>query len=500
MYIPCMLSIDTANGTYKVPGHTTEQTRWWDPKHSYLYHPYILLNFLNFKDDPHCRQDLCIGDDTMVLGDSGGFQLYTQNLDIDPKEVLKWQEDNCDRGFILDVAAGAQDTDEEFDVCLKKTIENCECFRANRREELKIYSVMHGHTDERCQKWFDEMSKFEFEGWSVSFKPPGDVFGQARQLMLLYKNGVRKNVHFLGISGYHVMPILVYASTFIDDVVFDSSSYGMGIRSRVYVMPRDLFKGRLLTFGDKVSDWHDLKVLPCGCPICSKIESVEELMAMGRGGGYMISLHNMWIMCDYIEKLKALVSYKELFRLFVEQNCNRKTLLALDYIDECLAGNYDEATYKTYAKFMPLMASTQEDFSFDELVTGNVALKKKVRSESAPKKTIKAGRRREKPMVSRSLSGAVEFTKPGVYSVEVSSPLGVLSPVKEQKAKKQPKKARAKKEPEVQVVEGPLPTLDGDILSFDCAEPTVECSGQYDPEVCTDDLCGMLEECKRRAE
>jgi len=392
-----------------------EQLKWWDKATGLFYHPYLLLNAFEYvtkgERDVCVRDRLGIGKDTCVLGDSGGFQIFKFNVKVPTQDVLRWQELNCDRAFIVDDVSGADDTEEEFERKLLHTVENCKIFEANRtNSEMSIYRVLHGHTEERIRRWFDAIAPFPFEGWSIGFHPSGDVWGQARMAMFLYHMGWRGKLHFLGASGRNVVPVEIWSSKLFEDVVFDSTSYAMGVRSRTYDLPADLFpSGQSLSLGDRLQDWHELTHLPCVCPICSTLKTIDNIR---RGDpGMYISLHNMFLTVETCHKLKALLPYEELYLKYVEENCKKDTRMAIEFMKMCVSVGYEPAV-REYHRHMRLAVPTQDQSTFLTMMApvSKVRLKDAVRVDPSvveggkkPRKKKEKGPVRTNKQIARTL-------------------------------------------------------------------------------------------------
>lgn len=378
---------------------------WWHKEKSVFYHPYTLGNAYTSRDRPNWREMHGLGPDANVLGDSGGFQIFQKTvlqgiqLNINPLEILRWQERNSNTGFIIDWPTGSDDSDEFYEHCLSETIKNCQFYQDNMEsKELRMLKVLHGHTEDRIKKWFDSLAKFDFlgkTGWSVGFHPSSDVFGQARMFAFLHSQGHRGYFHFLGVSGWNTMPLLVYASRFMDEVVFDSSSYASGYKSKSYLMPYDMGRGDDISFGDRIQSFFDLEKPPCNCPVCHAIResdvSFPDAMTDGLIGSHLISLHNLWLYVDRSRKLHALVADKERYHKYVHDNCSKEAYLALQYLDEVMRIGYEAAT-REYARYCGRLVSNPLQVHFGAMFqSGAIKPKEKEairipRDENAPKK------------------------------------------------------------------------------------------------------------------
>jgi queuine/archaeosine tRNA-ribosyltransferase len=390
-YVPVLFFGENELKGQEVLGMPPRYWTWWHKEESVFWHPHLLLNAYGSLNQPDCRSNLHIGSDCRVLGDSGGFQIFKQTvlkgqkLDIDPVKILRWQERNSDCGFILDWPMGSEDTDEFYEHGLQETIKNCQVYQDHAENpKLKILRVLHGHTETRIKRWYDELQKFDFlgnTGWSFGFHPSGDVFGQARMFAFLYSQGHRGYLHFLGVSGWNTMPLIVYASRFMEEIVFDSSSYAEGFKTKSYQLPADMGRGDI-SFGDRIQSWHEMETPPCVCPVCNHVRDsgvpFSTAMCDPVGSGHLISLHNLYMLVERTKKLHSLVADKERYHKYVHDNCSTESYMSLQYIDEVMRIGYTEAT-KEYSRWCKrLEVTNQMAVSFGAMFhTGGVKPKEK---------------------------------------------------------------------------------------------------------------------------
>jgi len=287
--------------------------------------------------------------DKLLMGDSGGFQIATfakQNkfCDLDPLSVLRWLEANCDIGMNLDVPTTLgpeQPTNEQFKKAMNQSMFNFEFFQKNRNPEskLKLYNVLHGENLEHMNLWYQNASKYKFEGWAIGVKPPYDAMSQALGAMFLWEKGELNDcygLHFFGTSGKHVVPTITYlAHKFKKKMVvsYDSSSYNIGSIYRTYYMPFEL--GKSLSFGDKFARANpEIETLPCMCPVCQSITDVKILNGGDIYAGGLISLHNMYQYINYNNLLNSIVPNSECFKAYLKDiQISDRTLTSFDFID-----------------------------------------------------------------------------------------------------------------------------------------------------------------------
>ncbi len=112
---------------------------------------------------------------TVVVGDSGGYQIATGQLKMTPtkrEEIYDWLTRTCDVSMTLDVPVWALGTDkmsgyDTFEDCLYGTIEHLDVFRALGAENHRFLNVLHGRSIEEADRWYDAVKHFSFYGWAM---------------------------------------------------------------------------------------------------------------------------------------------------------------------------------------------------------------------------------------------------------------------------------------------------------------------------------------------
>jgi queuine/archaeosine tRNA-ribosyltransferase len=230
-------------------------------------------------------------DNKTLISDSAGFQIASfkkkgEKCNIEAMDSLRNQENGFDVCMNLDIPPNldGKPSYKAFSKALDESVENFKMFQKERKnKDMKLLNVLHGETLPLLDKWYNAVKDFNFDGWAVGMKPPFDPMIQALGFMYLYEKGEFEKesckwVHFFGTSGKHVVPTLVYAASKLNKIQcsFDSSSYNIGSIFRTYMLPFDL--GPHLSFGDKFKVKNpNIKKLPCQCPVCRTITSVDEL-------------------------------------------------------------------------------------------------------------------------------------------------------------------------------------------------------------------------------
>ena len=167
---------------------------------------------------------------TMILGDSGGYQIGKGVLKFDwlnfegnkanavRQQILEWLELTADWSMMLDVPTWACDHIHSpktglktFDDCLEKTKFNNKYFLDNRLGKTKWLNVLQGSDWDTAEKWYQGMKEFsdpkgayagkEAEGWAFGGANMCKMDITLKRLMTMRDENMLtgKNwIHFLG--------------------------------------------------------------------------------------------------------------------------------------------------------------------------------------------------------------------------------------------------------------------------------------------------------------
>lgn len=166
---------------------------------------------------------------TMILGDSGGYQIGKGVLKFDwqdfegPKankvrqQILEWLESTADWSMMLDVPTWACDHVHSpktglktFQDCLEKTRFNNAYFLRNRLGKTKFLNVLQGSDWDTAEEWYNGVKEFSdpnvwgdksAEGWAFGGANMCKMDVTLKRIMSLREEGLLtdKNwIHFLG--------------------------------------------------------------------------------------------------------------------------------------------------------------------------------------------------------------------------------------------------------------------------------------------------------------
>lgn len=226
-----------------------------DDPNTLFYYPYCLYSaghaFLDpTKSDIHESMIQKRDKNSIVIGDSGGFQISTGVLDVDwddpvaiqdiREKILRWLEHTADWSMILDVPIKAIDNPKatkvnSFEDCLNFTIENIEYFIRNRKPgATNFMNVMQGIDPKHNKHWYESVKHFnnpntimEFEnehgemvkeplgnraleGWSFGGTCAGNLWTTFQRILEIRDDTNFENcnwLHFLGIGKLWLAPV-----------------------------------------------------------------------------------------------------------------------------------------------------------------------------------------------------------------------------------------------------------------------------------------------------
>jgi len=350
-YIPGVTGMEK-RGSHE--GENSFVINWWGEGAAFQYPALLASAWYGIKDKFNYREHYGIPrDGFLLMGDSGGFQALTKGVWMEPVDIIKWQEENCDVGIMFDIPPVDPDNifkplgDDEFVNRASKSCRNFEIMASNRDpdSELELLKVIHGHDKKRLSYWWDQVEHIECDGLSFAPKPP-----DPKTSSIVLGFGIDKGfdkVHILLGSGIETVCMLAYASQHFERLTFDSTSFSYkGAFLRRYTTNDDLT--RFLQFGEKQD--HAVDVLPCDCPICRRVTMEELLTVKSTIQGGLISLHNLYVFLRHVQYVTALASDRDTFSTFLKRRKYNATLKGMDFIDDVVEDGFEVAYKRHYEK------------------------------------------------------------------------------------------------------------------------------------------------------
>jgi len=277
-------------------------------------------------------------DQAILLGDSGGYQIATGQ--IDPKsdyleKIFNWLENNTNYALNIDIPmyinkeGGVTSTLEEK---LKISKNNYQYFYNKQSGKTKYLNVLHGRTPADLELWYNEVCKdFDFDGgWGIG-SANIDIFYILQSIFFLFKKEVfiksrqQKLLHILGISNPTNMIILEYIQKKFNEygynyqITFDSSTPDISAGMGNYILFIDFNKITYLSISSNYKNMNISANLPCFCPVCSEVKFSDFYQEDKKGFKTLsynhISFHNLYQMLEYKKKVDAIINMndKELY-------------------------------------------------------------------------------------------------------------------------------------------------------------------------------------------
>jgi hypothetical protein len=218
-----------------------EGLNFFDPERGYFYykwglysagHADIDMTRISEKDDMFRSRPR--NGDSVVVGDSGGFQIGKGVWEGDWKDpncpkamkkrqqVLAWMDGLMDWGMILDIPAwvarspaGAKATGiSTYQEAVNATRINNDYFIRNRNGNCKFLNVLQGENHTEAEDWYQQMKDYSdpkkypnehFNGWSMGGQNMCDIHLVLKRLVSLRFDGLLESgkhdwIHFLGTS------------------------------------------------------------------------------------------------------------------------------------------------------------------------------------------------------------------------------------------------------------------------------------------------------------
>ena len=289
--------------------------------------------------------------DLQIMADSGGFQIATGAADfVDPRDLIKWYNENVDCGMVLDIPLPHTVSIEDSNRAARVQKMSTDFFLSEAREDLRFINVLHGGSLEARMRYWDIVHDDRIKALAFAGYKDNPV-AMASQLYKLayqaYDRGYR-HIHTLGVFNLGMQAsILWIARMFRDagkaDMVFtsDASTHLMSGKNKIFhtQLGMDWAPKRML-IGDRNRFPTITSQLHCQCPVCRvlKYEDVMNVLdnALIR---FLLSTHNLFEIVRYCNQLVDVCSTTNptIFKSFVDRhlkgNLSQKaTIDALSYL------------------------------------------------------------------------------------------------------------------------------------------------------------------------
>jgi hypothetical protein len=251
---------------------------------------------------------------TQIISDSGGFQLFQQRLEyLDPYEIVKWYNKNCDIGLVLDIPTRIKDI-SLYDRLAKVQAANTQVLMDNKCDNLELMNIIHGVTPEHRNIFRRRVERDDITRLALGGFYTGTVLNSIDNFCAeLEASQPYKHYHVLGVA--NPMQVLLLQrmahKNFAPLITCDSSTFLRKSTVKEYhLFPTTHGNPKFLTTGD-VGGYvpSPMACLPCNCRVCSAVKYSDVLMSLSGNFAYvaLMAYHNMYSMFRYYQTMSDLM-------------------------------------------------------------------------------------------------------------------------------------------------------------------------------------------------
>ena len=168
-------------------------------------HKYFLVTAGHYYKKMDIRDQMGLGKDVLVFGDSGGYQIATGALKYSDdlrEKIFHWLEANSDVAANLDIPPKTV-YENQFEKCADISYDNFAWFEKHQSGKTKFLNMLQGSNPSEYDWWYHKFKHFEFSGWAIGGPQKLVDFMWALALMLKnreFENKQNEYLHLLGIS------------------------------------------------------------------------------------------------------------------------------------------------------------------------------------------------------------------------------------------------------------------------------------------------------------
>ncbi len=238
--------------------------------------------------------------------DSGGFQYMKKGAELEPLDVLHYQElSGCDIGVTFDYPiTPSLDNDEKLGR-LKRSVEAANLMLSHNKE-MKLYGAIHGSTPNEIEEYSTNLDS-GFDGYAVgSLVPRKSQYVHLIDIIHASRNTTNSPLHAFGITGFPAL----YALSYLGVDTFDSWTYVVAAAYKEYIHPEKL---------TRVKNLKTLSSLPeCNCSICQEYGLMDFLQPTSEGE-ILLALHNLNIFLQEMKNIREAMEENELESYIVQK-------------------------------------------------------------------------------------------------------------------------------------------------------------------------------------
>lgn len=325
---------------------------------------YYMTNYTDYlgkeHQSPHNRRARQAVPGISIISDSGGFQFLTGKLDyLNPRGLVDWYNTNADIGIVLDMPVASKVQDPGLHLKLAKLqAQNTKLMMDRAVPGLEFMNVVHGTTAEAKIRFHDKVVHPKIRRLAIGGSYFDTVMSSIANVLLLHERigSHYQHYHFLGIT--NLFQVLTYMRMahlkLLPFVTSDSSTYYQKGASKEYLIQTRMTSNiSHLNIGQRDNVTTPHSVLPCSCPMCSRLRYTD---ALSNYGGSAISsataFHNAWRYNEYLKAMEEQITLPlpQLAKLLTQQLGKRASLAegikTLQFVDEVAQSSLAKAMKK----------------------------------------------------------------------------------------------------------------------------------------------------------
>ena len=289
------------------------------------------FSFNQMENPPACMVTRRDKPKTLILGDSGGYQILKGKLDVqsdnEREKIFNWLEANTDFAMTLDVPTAFAEDYGQFKECLTATKKHSKYWKKRYptgQGQGNFLPVLQGGEEAWINEWDDFVSDDKYSGWAIAGKKKKNLYVVLKRLLkLIDQNKLGDKlfwVHFLGVSdlttacmltamrnefrellgdnGFHIS--LDASNPFLLAGGFGQVYTGYKIKRSGLVMPTAKLEARLKNVGsDEPFPYADQspigKHLTMGDLVFKRPKNKDRKYGLDTTALHMITNHNVYV-------------------------------------------------------------------------------------------------------------------------------------------------------------------------------------------------------------
>jgi 7-cyano-7-deazaguanine tRNA-ribosyltransferase len=258
-----------------------------------------------------------------VYIDSGGFQYMKKGIELDPLDVLRYQEQmGGDIGITFDYPILPDMEEEEKQERLDRSITSANFMLKEKKTDMQLYGAIHGSNPAEITGYLTRL-KEGFSGYGIgSLVPRKNQIHHLVTMIHHVRQQTDKPLHCFGITGFPAL----FALSYLGVDTFDSWTYVVAAAFKEFVHPVTLVRVKNIKYND----------LPeCDCSVCQQYSHADMVRA-DSDSEIILALHNLNIFLREIQGIRE-ASEENNLREYIEkraQNTNKRLKTAFEIADK----------------------------------------------------------------------------------------------------------------------------------------------------------------------